>query len=303
MVINNVKSKIKLSYVDIIIYFLVGFAAFITVWPFIYVFSMSISDPLEAAKQTIWLYPKGFSLEAYIRIFYNSDLWNAYKNTLFYTIAGTILNLLTASISAYPLSRKRLFARKFFIMFLIIPMYFSGGLIPHFILIDKLHMYNTVWVMIIPGMLSIWNIILTRTYFKTIPDSLQESALIDGANDLQILFRIIIPLSKPIMAVVALYTAVGIWNSWFNAMIYLPNPKLQPLQLFLTKVLIFEMASLNSSNSGAKITQFLEQSKSMAVAIQLKYAAIMFCSLPIICFYPFLQKYFIKGALIGSLKE
>ncbi len=292
----------RITAADLLIYLIVGTAAFVTVWPFLYVFSMSISDPREALKQTVWLFPRGLSLDSYKRVFFNPSLWLSYRNTIFYTTVGTVLNVIMGMISAYPLSKRRLFMRKFFVVFLIIPMYFSGGLIPYFVVISKLHLYNTIWVMILPGMLSIWNVILIRTFFKVLPESLQESAVIDGAGEFTILAKIIVPLSKPIIAVVALYSAVGIWNSWFNAMIFLPNTKLQPLQLYLTRVLIFDLASLSSANSGSRAAEFLEKAQMQASVLQLKYAAIIFTSLPIICLYPFLQKYFIKGALVGSLK-
>ncbi|NJD03676.1 MAG: carbohydrate ABC transporter permease [Ruminiclostridium sp.] len=291
----------KWNIYDTMIYVMVGVPVIFTVWPFIYVFSMSISDPIEAARQTVWLYPKGFSLSAYDMIVSNSTLWASYLNTIFYVSTGTVINLFMAAISAYPLSRRHLFGRKYIVLFFIIPMYFSGGLIPYFILINKLHLYNKVWVLIIPTMMSIWNVILTRTFFATIPDAIPESAMIDGANDFQILLRLVMPLSKPILAVVGLYTAVGIWNSWFPAMIFLPDAKYQPLQLYLTKVVIFQQLSLDSANSGARATQLLGQAS--PAVVQLKYAVIFFCTLPIVCVFPFLQKYFIKGALVGSLKQ
>lgn len=286
---------------DIAIYMIAGFAALITIWPFIYVLSMSLSDPAEVVKQSIWLLPKGFTLEAYKKVVNYPDIWQSYRNTIFYTVTGTILNCLMSSLGAYPLTRKGLYGRKLLVYYLIIPMYFSGGLIPGFILINKLGLYNNFLVMIIPGMVSIWNIILMRTYFSTLPDSLFESAIVDGANDLQILFKMYLPLSKPILAVISIYTAVGIWNSWFAALIYLPNKQLHPLQMFLVNVLI------KSSGDVSRIMASAEESegflKMQMTAQQIRYSIIIFSSLPIICVYPFLQKYFIKGALLGSLKE
>lgn len=293
-------SKQSINLADICIYFMVGLGAVICLWPFVYVFSMSISDPGEAARMTIWLFPKGFSLEAYKIIMANRILWRSYGNTVIYTVFSTVLNLFFSAVSAYPLSRKSLFARKWIVMFIIIPLYFSGGLIPYFILMSRLGFYNNPLIMIIPNIITIWNIILVRTYFRTIPDALEESALIDGAGHYQILFKIIIPLSKPILAVIALYCAVGVWNSWFYASIFLPNQNYQPLQVYLTKLLIFNMANFTQ---GLDQADRIDAINAAISALQLKYAAIIFCSLPIICVYPFLQKYFVKGVMVGSLKE
>ncbi len=284
---------------DVAIYLIVGFMGFITVWPFLYIFSMSISSQEEVLKQSIYLFPKGFSIAAYQKIFINDAIWRSYANTIFYTLSGTFLGIITSLLGAYPLSKNKLFGRKFLVMYLIITMYVSGGLIPTFILMSKLGLYNNYLVMIIPGIVSIWNIILVRTFLKTIPYALTEAAIIDGASDMRILFKVMLPLSKPIIAVIALYTAVGIWNSWFSALIYLPDPKYHPIQLFLARVVVFNMSDLERGNNA----NAAEALSALTTFLQMKYAVIMFVSLPIICVYPFLQKYFLKGALIGSLKE
>ncbi len=285
---------------DLIIYLLCAGAFIVTACPFVHVLCMSISEPSEVAKGTVWLLPRGFSLDVYMQIFRNSSLWRSFANSVFYTASGTLLSTTIAAMGAYSISKKKLVGKKFFNFYMLITMYFSGGLIPTYVLINKIHLYNTFWVMIIPGMVSIWSIILVRTYFvSTIPPSLNESATIDGANDLHILFKIYLPLAKPILAVISLYTAVGIWNSWYNALLFLPNKKLQPLQMFLANVLIFASADLKQLS--AEVAAAKEEG--MDSALQLRYAAIMFTSIPIICVYPFLQKYFVKGALVGSLKE
>ncbi|MBP1994248.1 carbohydrate ABC transporter permease [Paenibacillus eucommiae] len=284
---------------DMFIYLAVGIAAVITVWPFVYVFSMSISAPEEVVSQSVWLYPKGLSFEAYKLIFQNTELWRAYGNTILYVTAGTLLTTIVSIISAYPLSRKRLFGRKFFVFYLLVPMFFSGGIVPFFVLVSKIGLFNNPLVMILPGVVSIWNIILVRTFFKTLPDQLEEAAIMDGAGDLRILFQIMVPLSKPIIAVIVLYTSVGIWNSWFNALLFLPDKSWQPIQLFMAKVLVYAKADL--AVNAMRNTQ--DAMNMTALSFQLKYAAIIFTTLPIICSYPFLQKYFVKGALIGSLKE
>jgi putative aldouronate transport system permease protein len=225
-------------------------------------------------------------------------MWRAYTYTLLYVVSGTALMLITSVMGAYPLLEKNLFGRKILVYYLIIPMYFSGGMIPSFLLISKLGIYNTVWAMILPGAVGIWNIILTRTYFTSIPVTLKESAFIDGANHFTILFRIYLPLSKPILAVIAIYTVVGIWNSWFNAMIYLPNVELQPLQMYLRRVLVEQSVDLTRLPASAQEEAFLRKMSSL----QLRYSMIIFTTLPVIFIYPFFQKYFIKGAMLGSLK-
>lgn len=286
----------KLS--DIIIHTVVLILALITVWPFLFVFSMSISAPQEVIRQSIWLLPKGFNLMPYKQIVMNNDIWRAYANTILYVATGTFLNCVVSFMTAYALTRMKSKIKKFITIYMLITMYFYGGIIPYFILINKIGLYNNMLVMIIPWMVSVWNIILVRTFIRSLPESLVESAKIDGAKERDVLFRIILPMSKSMLAVVVLYTAVGIWNNWINALFFLPNKDWQPLQYFLAKVLVFGTPDLIRN-----ITLADELAKSAAVMIQIKYAAIIVCSLPIICSYPFLQKYFLKGSLIGSLKE
>lgn len=267
----------------------------ITLYPFLFVFSMSISDPKYVLDQSVWLFPKGFSVESYKRVFENPDIWTSYYNTIFYTAIGTALNVMLTIFGAYPLSRKNFFARKQLMIFIVFTMFFSGGLIPLFILIKDLGLYNTRWAMIIPGVISAFLLIVARTFFQSIPESLDESAKIDGANDIMILFKIIMPLSKPIIAVLALFYAVGHWNSYFSAMIYLPDANLQPLQLYLVKILIQNQDKLSEG-----MTDELDRA---LFTLQLKYSIIIVAVLPILLVYPFLQKYFAKGVMLGSLKE
>lgn len=289
------KSRIELIF-DSLIYFILIFAVLITLYPFIYVISMSISDPEHVLRQDIFLLPKGLSLGAYKLVFENPDVWRSYYNTVWYTVVGTSINIFMTVIAAYPLSRRNLFGRNFFMFFITFTMFFSGGLIPSFLLVRSLGLYNTRWAMVIPGAVSAWYIIITRTYFQSsIPDSLIEAAKIDGCNDISILFRIVLPLSAPIIAVLALFYAVGHWNSFFNALIYLPDKNLQPLQIYLVRVLIQASPEL--------LGQMQDEFARSAYFIQLKYAVIIVTILPIICVYPFLQKYFVKGVMIGAIKE
>lgn len=294
---NKIKQGSKA--VDVIFYLLALLVCLITLYPFYYVIIMSISDPMEVAAMNVYWYPKGLYFGSYQLIMRDIKMWKSYLNTIIYVLSGTFLNCLTAVLGAYPLSVKNLYGRKWIVRFLIIPMYFGGGLIPSFLLMNKLGLYNTMWVIIIPGAVGIWNIIMVRTYFMGIPEALKESAFIDGANHLQLLFKIMIPISVPILAVIAIYTIVGIWNSWFSALVYLPNEKLHPLQMYLYRVVVQQSVDL-------KQLSFDDASKAverMLSNIQLKYSIIVFTTLPIIFTYPFFQKYFIKGVMLGSLKE
>ena len=284
---------------DIALNLIIWILMLFTLYPMFYVFILSISDPVEAAAMNVYLWPKGFSITSYRILFNNPTMWRSYGYTILYVLSGTVLMLITSVMGAYPLLEKNLFGRKILVYYLIIPMYFSGGMIPSFLLISKLGIYNTVWAMILPGAVGIWNIILTRTFFTSIPITLKESAFIDGANHFTILFKIYLPLSKPILAVISIYTVVGIWNSWFNAMIYLPNVELQPLQMYLRRVLIEQSVDLTKLPASAQEEAFLKKMSSL----QLRYSMIIFTTLPVLFVYPFFQKYFIKGAMIGSLKE
>ena len=259
---------------------------FITMlYPIIYVFSCSVSDPHFVQRQEIFLFPKGFSLDSYIFLFKNSDILKYFRNSIFYTAFGTFISICLTVCGAFVLSHKNFSCRNFFMMMITFTMYFSGGLIPLFLLITKLKLYNTIWAILLPSAISTMNIIITRSFFKSIPEALIQSAEIDNANDFQVLFYIILPLSAPIVAVLILFYAVARWNSYFDAMIYTPNPDLHPLQLYLVRILVE-----NNSQSNALLNAPMVNSKSLT-SIQLKYSAIITTIMPIVCLYPFLQKY------------
>jgi putative aldouronate transport system permease protein len=266
----------------------------VTLYPFIYVISMSISDPKYVIQQSVVLFPKGFSLGAYKMIFENKEVWTSYYNTIWFTVVGSAVNILMTVFAAYPLSRKSFFARKFFMFFIIFTMFFGGGMIPAFLLVKNLHLYDTKWAIILPAAISTWNVIITRTFFETIPNSLQESAKIDGCTDIGILFKIVLPLSLPIISVIGLFCAVGFWNNYFSALLYLPTPKNHPLQLYLMKIVVQNSQQFMGSTQGFE---------RVLITTQLKYAIIIVAILPIICVYPFLQKHFVKGVMIGAIKE
>ncbi len=291
--------------VEALIYILVGLIALITLFPFIYIVSASVSDPMEVTAGNVWFLPIGFSLKSYARVFTSASIIRAFFNSVFFTVVITFLNVLNSMLAGNALSKHNLVFRKSIVLYILLPMYFSGGLIPSFIIMCKLNLYNTLGAIILPSIISIWNIILARTFITGLPGSLKEAAIIDGAGELRLFTSIIIPLSKPMIAVLGLYTALAAWNSWFNYMIYLPKmADWHPLQMYLTKVLIW--GNLNATlQLGENVDPELIKNKLLmaAVSSQLKYTVMVVASVPIIAVYPFVQKYFIQGALLGSLKE
>ncbi len=270
----------------------------ISAYPLLYVLFASFSDPLKLMQQQGFLFkPLGFTLKGYELVLKNPNIIRGFGNTLFYVVAGTSINLFLTSMSAYVLSRKNLLWGRLLMIMVTITMFFSGGLIPFYLLIDQLGMIDTRWAIIIPGAISVWNLIVMRTSFMGIPDSLEESARIDGANDFTILFRIILPLSKATLAVMGLFYAVGQWNSWFNAMIFLRDRSKYPLALILREILISHDMKEMTAGSGAG--QFI---KDDAYKSLVQYCTVIVATVPILFVYPFLQKYFVKGVMIGSIK-
>lgn len=291
--------RIREAWSDRVFYFftilMMVIAFIITLYPFLYVLSMSLSDKVSVMRQEIWLYPVGLNLGAYQKVFAEKAIWTAYGNTIFYTVFGTAINVVMTTMLAYPLSRKKFMGKNLVAMFVTFTMLFSGGMIPSFLLIKNLGLYNSRWAMLIPGAISVYNMILARTFFAGLPDSLNEAAAIDGAGDLTILLKIVIPISKPILAVLTLFYAVAHWNTYFSALLYLPDLDLQPLQMYLVRLLVQNQQLMADAGQDA-----LE----LAVnAMQTKYATIIAVIVPILCVYPFLQKYFAQGVMIGAIKE
>ncbi len=296
--------KIKRSYsdriFDVVNIIVMLILLVIFTWPLWFVVIASISDPNEVWMGNVILLPKKVTLLAYEALLEYSSIWTGYKNTIFYTVVGTLVNLVMTVCAAYPLSRKDFVPRNFFMIMFMITMYFSGGLIPTYLVVNKLHLLNTRWAMIIPGACSIYNVIITRTYFiNSIPHELQEAATLDGANSFQYLMRVVLPLSKPIMAVIGLYYAVGHWNDFYTALIYLNSEKLLPLQSFLRDLLMRAQTTMNVSMSGMDAATIEAK---MHLAQTLKYSVIIVSTVPVLCIYPFIQKYFVKGVMIGSVK-
>jgi putative aldouronate transport system permease protein len=282
-----------------VLYALAAVIVFITLYPMYYVLILSISEPRYAMSMQVYTLPRGFSLDSYRVLVMDPRIWRSYANTALYALSGMGLMLLTSVLGAFPLTFKSLAGRKYVNTYLLITMFFSGGLIPSFLLILKLGIYNTPWAIIIPGCFSVWNIILVKSYFSSIPETLREAARIDGANVYQILLRVYLPLSSPILAVIAVYTIVGVWNSWFSALVYLPGLDWQPLQLYLRRMLIMAQSPVQMMAPAAA----QEMAERQLAYAQLKYAMIIFSSLPVLFAYPFFQKYFMRGIMLGSLKE
>lgn len=275
-------------------YAMLGLISLFCLYPMLHVLFASLSDPLKLMVHTgVLLKPQGFSLKGYEIVLQNPNIGGGYRNTFFYVIAGTGINMFLSALGAYALSRKGYMFKKTITIAIIFTMYFSGGMIPNFLLVKAAGIYNTPWALLLPGAISTWNLVVMKTVFQNIPASLEESAKIDGANDFTILSRIFIPVAKATMAVMVLFYAVGHWNSWFNAMIYLQSRSLYPLQLFLREILISNSISGNV-NPDADVF-FLDE--------VIKYATIIISTVPILCAYPFAQKHFVTGVMLGSLKE
>lgn len=282
---------------DLFNYLFLILIALLVLYPLMFVVSASFSNPTYILSGELWLLPKGFNLDAYKKVFENHEIIIGFINTLKYTIFGTLINVIMTILAAYPLSRKDFKGRNFLMGTFVFTMFFSGGLIPTYLLIRDLGMLDTFWVMVLPNAVAIWNIIIMRTFFQTtIPHELQESAMIDGCGNVRILLRIVLPLSMPVIAVMVLFYAVGHWNSYFNALIYLQDKDNFPLQLILREILI--QGQSDEMVKGTDVT-FLKQQISVE---GLKYAVLIVANLPMLILYPFLQRYFVKGIMIGSIK-
>ncbi len=275
---------------------LLGLVALIVLYPLYFVIIASISSPEAVLAGKVVLYPVDINFDGFQKILERADIWRGYLNTIIYTALTVILSLLVTVPAGWALSRKTLPGKKFWMIFFIIPMFFGGGLIPFYNVMSSLKLVYTMWAVILPSILSVWNLFMTKTFFETsIPDGLIEAAKIDGAGQFRVFTSVVLPLSKAIMAVMALYYAVGQWNSYFNAMIFLQDETLYPLQLVLKEILIASESTVGGSGE-----TILEQFR---LANQLKYVSVIVSSLPVLCLYPFVQKYFAQGVMIGSLKE
>ena len=275
--------------------FLILLAA-IVLYPVYFIIIASFSDPDAVLAGKVVLWPVDINLDGYIKIMERTDVWLGYRNTIVYTLLTVVLSLLVTIPAGWALSRKNLPGKKFLMMYFTIPMFFGGGLIPFYNVMSSLGLINTIWAIVLPSILSVWNLFMTKTFFESsIPNGLIEAAKIDGAGHFRTFTAVVLPLAKAIMAVMALYYAVGQWNSYFNAMIFLQDETLYPLQLVLKEILIASESTVGGSGE-----TILQQYR---LANQLKYVSVIVSSLPVLMLYPFVQKYFAQGVMIGSLKE
>lgn len=274
---------------EVIILLIVLFTCLLLLYPFLYMVAVSFSAYDQVVN--VWLWPVGFNFDAYIAIFQMKSIWLGFLNSILYTLVGLLISMFLSVLCAYPLSKKWLPGKKIITVFVLITMYFGGGLIPCYLVATQiLHLKNTIWAIVLPGALNTYYMILIRTYFANIPSEIEEAARIDGANELQILTRIYLPLSKPILATISLYYIVISWNGWFSASIYLDNEAMYPLQLLLRNALATGNIWIGGNGSDVNYQS-------------MNYALTMVVVLPMIILFPFCQKYFVKGALVGSLKE
>lgn len=270
---------------------MLSLVAIVTVYPVLYIVAVSFSDTASIVQNKVYLWPKGFNLEAYKQILENPRIPRAYLNTIIYTGLGTFINLLMTAVAAYPLSRPGFFGRKFFMIAIVLTMFLNGGIIPAYLIVQKLHMIDTIWAIVIPNAIWTVELLILKSFYESMSSSLRESALIDGASEYRILFQIVIPLSKPALASIGLFYFMGHWNSFFIPMIYLNDAKMYPLQVVLRDMLFFDTA---------KETSLID--KSTITPQSMKNATIFISMIPVLLIYPFAQKYFAKGIMLGSEK-
>lgn len=276
---------------------IVSILALIVLLPMINIVACSFSAPREVSGGHVLLWPVDFTLDNYELVLKYRDVWLGYRNTIFYTVAGTLINLFMTLICAYPLSVKSFSGRSFLNKMFMFTMIFSGGMIANYILMRDLKLLNSIWAILLPGAINVYNMMITRTYIETtIPPDLEEAARVDGCGAFRYFISFVLPLVKPIIAVIAMYYAVAHWNSYFNAFLYLSNDSLYPLQLFLREILI------NSQMDASGITDPELIAAMQGVSDALKYVVIVVSTLPLMCIYPFVQKYFVKGVMIGAVK-
>ena len=295
------KQKIMISPLTNKLFYIIGFSflGFFTLAilvPIVYVLIASFMDPTVLQNQGISLDLSSWTITAYIRVFENRMIWVGFRNSLFYSVSYTFISVGVTIQAAYPMSKKDMVGKKLINVLYVITMFFGGGLVPTYLLISNLNMLDTIWAIVLPNAFNVWNLILARTYYQSIPDELREASAVDGASEFTHFFKILLPVCKPIIAVLALYQFVGMWNSYFDPMIYLNNADMQPLQLVLRSILI-----QNTPEPGmiADIASMAEMSK---LAELLKYSTIVVSSIPLLIMYPFFHKYFEKGVMVGSVK-
>ena len=285
---------------DIVILILISLLLLIILYPLWFVIIASVSNSSEVMKGNVIFWPKEFSFEAYEKVLQDPKIVTGYCNTIFYTVAGTLLNLVGTIAIAYPLSRRDFVCRKVISIVLTFTMFFNGGLIPTYLVYKEINLINTPWVMIIPGMVNVYNMIVMRSFFESLPYEMHEAAFIDGCGNIKIITKIVLPLSLPIIAVMIIFYGVMHWNEYFSALVYISDQKLKPLQLILRDILITSTSRVSSMMSGgAANTGEMDR---IRTAESIKYAVAVVSTVPVLCLYPFLQKHFSKGVMIGAIK-
>ena len=282
---------------DLLVLLILILVGLIVLYPILFTITASISEPNAVNSGEVILLPKGVQFGGYTSVFKNKWIMVGYRNSLIYTVVGTLLNVTVTFMAAFSLSRRDLVGRKFFNWFIAIPMWFGGGLIPTYLTVNSYGLVNSPLVLVILGLVSSYNLIICRTYLSGLPFELQESAKIDGANEFQIMFLIVLPLSSAILGVLTLYYAVGHWNDYFNPMIYVNNKNFMPLQVFLREILL-----LNANIDPDQVVDIEVLMQNQRNSEVMKYSLIIVATLPMLILYPMLQKYFIKGVLVGSIK-
>ncbi len=281
----------------ILIYVILSLLLVIILYPLIYVISASFSDPQAVISGKVVLWPVDVTLKGYIAVFQNQNILTGFLNSFYYLIVGVALNLVMTMLCAYPLSRKEFKARGFFSLFFVFTMYFSGGMVPTYILVNNLGLINSRWAMIIPTAMSTYNMIICRTYIvNSIPDELYEASQIDGCTPFKYMIKVVLPLSKPIMAVLVLYYGVAKWNDYFNALLYLYKSNLQPLTIVMRDILIMSQVDMT------KVTDASAVAKMQGMSELLKYSTMVVASVPVMLLYPLIQKHLVKGVMIGAVK-
>lgn len=282
-----------------IIYTVLSILLIVVAYPLIYIVSSSFSSSQAVIDGKVWLWPVMPTLHGYDAVFRYPEVWSGYLNSIVYTAAGTVLSVTLTVMMAYPISRRSFYGRRLFVFLLLFAMMFSGGLIPFYLVVKSLGLLNSMWAVVMPTALNIFSVIVAKTFFQTtIPNELYEAAEIDGCGDIRFLLRIVIPLSKPIIAVLMLWSAVGLWNSYFNALIFLNDKGLYPLQLVLREILVLNNISMTNMSLSPELIKKFEDMKNL-----LKYSVIVVASVPVLFLYPLAQKYFVQGVMIGSVKE
>lgn len=298
MKVKTVKRKMSSDKVlEIVMCISLVITGIVVAYPLVNIFSSSFSSTEAVMSGKVWLFPVDFTLEGYEAVFRNNDVWIGYRNSLFYMVFGTMINLAMTLLAAYPLSRSDMPGQGPIMLLFTFTMIFSGGMIPTYILIKDLGMLNTIWSMVIPGAIGIHNMIITRTFIiNSIPKEMLEAAQIDGCSDIQYFAKMVLPLSGSVIAVITLYYAVGHWNSYMNAFMYLSDEKLYPLQIFLREILVS-----NKVDPEMLVNEFGEVAN-RGLAELLKYSLIVVATIPVMIIYPFVQKHFVKGVMIGAVK-